>query len=345
VQLLDHDFSTANAATNPDGEQQRACSDLTQDHHVALVADTMSTAGPILHDCLVKHHVPLALDGAYIYRNADYGPGVFGPSLMSQEDYLPAVAQGLKAAGWFTGWDTAAGGPSKVAPVKLGLMHFDDPLWNSYAALWKREAARLGYPIADEVTYSHDLNNLAAASQSAVLRFRADGVTHVVNANVVFYKAADAQGYHPRYAVDDTLKTPQLLTQNVGASQLHGAMGVGYQPLAEVNAPGDVTASTTRCKKLMAAAGQRPTAALAEGVMLGVCDAFWLLEALVEAGGGFTPAALDRGADRLGSSFVPTLTYAAELSSRRHAPASAVRPFAYQDACGCFTYVGPRRHL
>jgi ABC-type branched-subunit amino acid transport system substrate-binding protein len=345
VQLLNHDFSTANATTNADGEQQRACSDFTQDHRVALVADTMSTAGPILHDCLVRHRIPLALDGAYIYRNVDYAPGVFGPSLMSQEDYIPALAKGLKAAGWFTGWDTAAGAPSQVAPVKLGLLHFDDPMWNTYAALWKKQAASLGYPIADEVTYSHNLDNVAAAAQSAVLRFRADGVTHVVNANILFYKAADAQGFHPRYAVDDTLKTPQLLTQNVGASQLHGAMGVGYQPLAEVNAPGDVTTSTTRCKKLMAAGGQRPTAALAEGVMLGVCDAFWLLEALVEAGGGFTPADLDRGADRVGSSFVPTLTYAAELSSKRHAPAAQVRPFAYQDACGCFTYVGPRRHL
>jgi hypothetical protein len=341
VRLLGHDFSSANAQTNRDGEQQRACTDFTQDHHVDVVIDTVLGAGEGVRACLAKAGVPLFVGAAYTFGDKELAGPIYSGSIMSVDEYVPALVAGLARGGWFTGWNTVNGTPSTTAPVKVGLMHFDDPTWNTYAKHWKQEAARLGYPIVDEVTYPHDTGTVASTTQNAVLKFRSEGITHVVNANILFYKGADTQGYHPRYEVDDTLVTPQLLTENETASQLRGSMGVGYMPIAEVDNPGDVTSATARCRTLMARAGQRPTGQLAEGVMQIACDGFFLLDALATAGGGLTTAQLNHGADVVGSSYTPVSTYTARLSARRHGGASSVRPFAYVEACGCFRYTGP----
>ncbi len=92
-----------------------------------------------------------------------------------------------------------------------------------------------------------DVSANAASTSAAVLRLKAQGITHMFNANLLFYQGAGSQRLHPRYAVDDTIDTPQLLAQNVGKEQLHGAMGAGYQPLNEVENFGSVGPAADQC--------------------------------------------------------------------------------------------------
>jgi hypothetical protein len=190
----------------------------------------------------------------------------------------------------------------------------------------------------DEVeAHSTDLNDNSSSTSAAVLRFRAKGITHVIDANLIFFQTADSQDYHPRYVIQDTINTPALLAKNVSASQLHGSMGAGYLPLYEVDDPRDPSAEATRCKAMMRAAGEDTSQAIALAVMLHACDAVFFLEKALTAGGAITPAALRAGSAALGP--IPShLTYGTLVATGKRDGASRIRDFEYVDACSCFRH-------
>lgn len=337
IKLVNHDYKAAQS--NREAQSQAACATWTQDHQVFAVMDTAGASDPVLEACLTERGVPLLSN--WLTRSANAfarNPLVVGVSEMPMDDYVPAVVDRLAAQDFFTSWDTVRGREGTIQPIKIGLTHFDNEVGNTYAELLRGRLAEHGYEVAAEESHSEDLSDNAASTSSAVLRFKAEGVTHVFNANLFFYQQAENQDYHPRYAIDDYISTPQLLAENVGPSQLHGALGAGYQPLAEVADPADPTLATARCRELMNKAGHDTSSQFTFTVMLGVCDPFGLLEAGLDASRDLTATGLVRGIESLGSGFVPGATYNTFFSPTRHAGANGVRDFVYDDTCRCFTF-------
>jgi hypothetical protein len=125
------------------------------------------------------------------------------------------------------------------------------------------------------------------------------------------------------------------------AAQLHGVLGVGWFPASDVDAahdPGDVSATETRCKKVMADAGLATTDRLTLTVQLINCDLFAMLADALTRAGAITPAALQQGAASLGTSFLSAFTFEERFGAGRYDGAAAARDLAYDDPCACFRY-------
>jgi hypothetical protein len=176
-----------------------------------------------------------------------------------------------------------------------------------------------------------------------VLHFRSGGITHVFYANILFYKDADSQGYHPRYNVDDLIG-PDLLAQNVTASQLHGAMGSGYQPLLEVDGAAGPSAASGRCLAVMRAAGQTPSTQLSRQSMYEMCSHWYLTERIFAKASAPTASAFRAGLETLGTAFSSAVTYGTDFGPSRHFGATWIRDYSYNDACGCFKFTSADRH-
>src|SRR5205085_1342091 len=78
------------------------------------------------------------------------------------------------------------------------------------ADLWKSRLTALGIPVASTFTYTFptgysQFGDLASQMNSAALQFKTAGVDHVLTTpdnglgGTFFTKAADPQGYHPRF--------------------------------------------------------------------------------------------------------------------------------------------------
>jgi len=344
VETYAHDYSTANFANNPDQESQKACTDFTEDHHVFAVINTIGLGNRIVTECLAKHDVPYIDDGASLSRDPTASKVAsrtfFQPSAMNINTYVPLFLKGLLAQKYFSGWNTTTGDPGG-APVRVGIMHFDDPTWNYYIRLVKRALAAAGYPVVDEVTYTHNLDNVFAASANAVVKFRQDGITHVFNANIAFIEAAENQRYYPRYAFAEDIGA-QTLSDIAPANQLHGSLGVGYNPFYDVEAgsdPQDMNKPSVReCRRIMQKGGQDTSAQGTFQLMLADCDMFNFVTRVLALAGSISTDAMSLGANALGSSFESPLTFGVHFDANHHAGAVAARNFAYVDGCTCYHY-------
>src|SRR5690349_22550034 len=95
---------------------------------------------------------------------------------------------------------------------------------------------------------------MQAQISSAVLKFRSDGVTHVLIwddngvATLFFMQQADNQGYRPRYGINSG-NNMQVVAQVVSKSQLTGATGIGWTPafdIANADSPTSKWANSAR---------------------------------------------------------------------------------------------------
>lgn len=340
IALVSHDVSTAQATSNPAEAAGVACADLVEKKATIVVNPG---ANPELLSCFKKHGIIVVGSTSISSASEVFAPslpGVYAPSAMSIDRYLPAVVDRLHAQGYFAKWDTRAGSTG-IAPVKIGVQAFDTAAGRHYVAVLQRALQRYGLRVDETDLHSTDVSQNSAATSAAVLRFSARGVTHVFNANVLFYRDADSQGYKPRYAVDDTVATPALLAQNVGKSQLHGAMGAGYLPAYEVPRPQDVSPAATRCKQLMTRAGEDVHQPLTLAYVLQACDAMNFLERGFAAGGAVSAVGLRNGLSRMGP-FQSSITYRSTPSPSHYDGASGIRDFTYRDDCGCFAFPSSR---
>jgi hypothetical protein len=340
--LLGHRIVLKKYDVSTDSNAQAMCSYWTQDNHVFAVVDAVNAGAPVLNDglaaCLSGKHVPLLTGAPLISRLAyDKYPYVVAPDHASSERYMTGLVDRIAGLDFFHGWDNTLGRPSP-APVKIGINSFDTPGDQSRAKALQAALHHHGYDNVYVEKYSSDLTALPAATQSAVLRFKAEGVTHVFGANVLFYQDAQSQGFHPRYAVDDTANTVQLMAQNAPQAQLHGALGGGYLPMSEDDSFTAGTAAARRCLGLMSKAGIDVTDRFAVTYMLAICDRFWVLERALKAGGTLSPLSFLSGLGRLPAGIDSAGTYAMTLVRRDGA--FRLRAFTYVDSCTCFRLTG-----
>lgn len=335
-----HSFDAAEGIANPEKTAAAICSDFRDDHKVFAVVFDIPL--PSLRKCLADMGSPLLVQGGYNFvpaaAYAEHGGSfMYGVNAITTDRLAKLFIDSLMARSFNTPWNYATGGPGS-APVKLGVIHVDTPDQNALYAGYAKELAKHGLKFTDKVTYTQDAQAAIAATQSAVLKFRADGISHVFGASAFFLQYAESQKYRPRYAYLPGLGT--IGTDNSPAVQLRGALTVGWSPVSDVKAaqdPGDNPAGP-RCRAAMKAANLSTTNRADLKVMYGICDAVYSLRTALTTGGVPTVPGLRRGYEALGSRFGTALTFGALLGPNRHYGVNSVRDMAFDSDCACLKY-------
>ncbi len=267
----------------------------------------------------------------------------FAPGSLAIDRFPGAYVRALRSTGFF-------GGKGRVGLVRLGrdsdLDHAADGLKTALAGIGERLAAEVVVP---PVNSAADLPRFLLGWTTGAIRLNASGVKRVLVIDSggfisFFMRAAEAQGYRPRYAVNTT--SQPLVLENVAPKrQLRGAVGIGWSPPADVRHPnGDAGAATrSLCRQIFRAAG---VSAGREGTgeavaAYGICSDLLALRAALERSGQASPAGLRAGFERLGSAFSSAMALRTRIDSAHPDGAGAYRVLRFQDGCDCFAYEGP----
>ena len=335
-----HDANVALAAQNPSAEYQAACADWTQDHHVYAVVSPIGASSNTLYDCLSKANVPTinsgeSTDASFFQRYPNY---FYEPTDLNLRRVFSNQVDALKGAGFFG-----------KAP-KIGVLIADNPY--EHAAVdngLKPALARNGLTLAD--TFAVSNANNASEYSSAVLKFRTEGITHVLFAfqgsPLQFMIAADNQGYYPRYGLHSRTSPAPVLQADASARQQHGAMGIGWQPMNDVDGahdPGILNARQKLCLDLVKKSGQDPSVRATALIGLWLCDDIFFLHDALTRAGSFGIPAFRAGAESLTSYEAASTFRSGFAPGQLHDGAKQYRIFAYKDDCKCYEYVSPLRN-
>ncbi|MCA1617199.1 MAG: hypothetical protein LC729_01825, partial [Acidobacteria bacterium] len=160
-----------------------------------------------------------------------------------------------------------------------------------------------------------------------------------------FMISADKQQYAPRYGLNSQMGATVLartLDPDTANRQFANSRAVGWLPQADV--PGDErpqSSTYVRCLKIMRDHNVQMSSSNAEGQALQICDSAWFLKAAIEAGGDgsvLNQQVYANGVARLGSSYVPTLTFLTSVAATRHDGAGGAAHMSYDTSCTCFHY-------
>ncbi|HVU61605.1 MAG TPA: ABC transporter substrate-binding protein [Mycobacteriales bacterium] len=336
-----HDVSSVTYNTNPQSSAQAECAAWTQDSHLFAAINVLSYP-PNAVACLAqKHTVALSSAAAGPVETSElqtYSPYYFAPGMADSGHFVGPFIDELVREGYFGKWDSVTG-KAGVAPVRIGVLYAADR--SDLLGLTKTALARHGLSVTDSfyLASSSDASQLAAAA----LRFKADGVTHVLTYGFlsVFPAVAATQGYYPRYGVSswDGLQTA---VSSGSPRDFAGALGVGWTPFEDVGAAQAPAKSPAerKCLSIMAAARQTTTNRTTDAVMAVQCDQFFLLRDALAGGGPLTPTLLAQGIEALGSRFSSALSFGERFGPDRHAGVAAFRPLGYDGGCSCFRYTG-----
>ncbi len=273
-----------------------------------------------------------------------YAPYLYGAHTLTLERLVPSLVTRLQAQSWFTAWDST-NGRQGVAPVKVGVLHVDGD--TDYLNLAKQAMASAGHPVDVTFGYHSDLSQIGSEMQSAVLRFRNSGVTHLLieesDGVLFFLPASENQGYRPRYGFTSLNGAKALAdTGTVPERQFVGMLGVGWAPALDVgNEQKDISPAAASCRKIMKDAGRDTSDATAFFYMAVECDAFFLLKDGLERQQSFTATGLRQGLEALGSGFDAAAVHGIAWKPGSYDGVSALRDFGYDN--GLFSYRGSLR--
>lgn len=326
------------------------CAKFTQDHKVfAVVTNAHLDAAP----CYAKRNTLLLNDG--VMSNAEIAqanPHLWIPGQPSAESGYAALMDSLVSQKWFDG------------AKKLGFVGKDNVgTLAPYKSVVRPRLEKLGFLdkdiervlIADDA----DTSQFQAAVQSAVLKFKTEGVDHVFfmvaggGAPLIFMNQAQSQGYFPRYAFS-SYDTPGFVLQ-AGAppTQLRGSLGAGWFLTADVDAahgePYPTGPAEEECYKAVQADGDAPPAARAAGFTAAVaCDGtFMLRDAALGLNDTISIGSWTNAAERLGTRFQASysLPKGTRFSPGKRAGGAVYRNLAFIDTCNCFQYVSGNKPI
>lgn len=341
LKLVVHDIDFATAVNNPSQASAEICTAFTQDAHVFAVLNPLPYREQ--HDCLGKANTPMVDGGGntpYLAQSEldRYSNLLFGAGVITAESMAKSLVQSLLARKFLTGWNTTNGTPGN-APVKIGLLFAESPDATNVANLERKYLKEAGFTIADTVSYSATVQAGLAATQSAILKFKAEGITHVFGASVFFLQGAQQQNYRPRYVLAPGVG--RLYAANSPALQMRGSMTIGWTPLQDVNAaqsPGDVSPATATCRSVMKGSGLNTSNEDGFAQMLAVCDAVFSFADALKLVTNPSNAALKAGIEGLGTTWRSAQTFLSTFSATRHASASAYRDLDFNYDCKCMKY-------
>ncbi|MCA1710583.1 MAG: hypothetical protein LC789_02660 [Actinobacteria bacterium] len=298
-------YHGSDAASTETAEQrgQAACSAFTED-------DRVFAALPFSHnvyargtlECLRKAGAVAGLaSNVSEATNSDYNafPENFDVSATSMDRMCANLIPTLVRGGYFSKWDTVQGKPGAM-PVKVGILAPDlRPYRDSIKNICLPALARAGFAVDPRDVYFFYFSNTASDNgriltdiQSAGLKFKSDGVTHVIpveqNGMAFFGQNAENQKYYPRYGVNSHSGTQVYNGIFLTGKQLNGAVGLGYLPSIDLpeqlNPDNGPYSSDARrqCVKLMKDNGQTFGSTSAQANALALCDVVYTLKRIIE---------------------------------------------------------------
>lgn len=325
-------------------QYQAECAHFTQDHLVFAVVSQASLPGwETSAACLAKRQVPYfqsflqAVDAPLF---SQFSPYLYAPGELSG-DRWGAVVDQLAAGGYFD------------PGTKLGLFYIDLPqMRRTLTNTVKPRLAHYGVTVAAEASLSpyysiSDFSQAAAQAQNAVLKFRTQGVDHVLITTsngigpLVFLPQAESQGFRPRYAWT-SVDLPAVWAPQLPRAQMKGAVTVGWRPTVDVDFaqdPGD-NPEQALCLDIVRKAGVKVPSRFAAYLYTSACDGLFFLKATLDGAPAVTPDGLRAATDRLGTSYRSPLTFSTSFGPGRFDGAGAVRRSGFDDGCGCFRYSG-----
>jgi hypothetical protein len=328
-------FVAQNIASPQDPQEQQACATWTEDHKVFAAVSPVNPTIGVLATCLAKRGVPLVGGGLQTYDKQafdDFADYLYTPDTANFSSFVPAWIDRLAAQGFLSG------------SPKIGVMRYDTPIYARIAdRALKPALARYGQKVAVEFNAADEGGTtLANNAQAAALRFRAEGVTHVLflegggGMPQFFLTFAEQQGYHPRYGFH-TLDTPSVLQGSVPPAQLRGALGSGWSTF-DVDAAHAPPPNQTRalCRKLMTDAHQDIANPVAAALADSYCDLLLFMKAALDRGGQASVPALRTGADRLNDAFLSGLDHQTRFGAGHHDGPGLARDFSFDEMCTCF---------
>ncbi|MDQ6747292.1 MAG: hypothetical protein M3010_04190, partial [Candidatus Dormibacteraeota bacterium] len=356
LQIYWQPVSQAHAVSDPNYLEE-VCRNFTEDHHVFAVVDFINRLDA--EACYPQHHTLLFDEspeqGDQAYYKSLY-PYLFSPAMMAADRQQKTKLAGLNQVGYFnTG--------SATASYKLGVIMPDDPRQQQiYDRITRPLLARYGVKNIEDPAKVREssIQALAQDLQSAVVRFAADGVDHVIiqgnagggegGAALLFMRGAFKQQYYPRYGLG-TNDAPGALEKQQGGVQpeLSGgpvfkkdnaAVSVGWAGGGDVeDANGDPWPSSPaekRCVDIENAATPKPQTYASRVdalVALGQCASILLLWQATKGMTTLTADNFARAALALGTAYESGTSYASQLGPNHFDSPSGFRLFHAEDAC------------
>jgi ABC-type branched-subunit amino acid transport system substrate-binding protein len=322
-------------------QAQATCSYFTEDHHVFAVFMLYNEIDPSLPACMAKSEtIFIDVSNGVAFDNADlqvYAPYVYTPFRVSLTRFGGVIDE-FVAGGFF---DRSS---------KVGLLRFDLPQQQrAEAQVIVPALATHGVKLTDTYVYSYlkqtsDLSSIAAQSNNAILKFRSEGIDHVIflasqgTVPFTFMPAAESQGYRPRYAITSE-DLPMFLASNVPSAQLSGAVGVGWDRTGDVPLaayPG--VPAWSSCRRIADKAG------LPETTWSFGCDPVYLLQTALEHSASVSAAGVRSALTEVGTAVPVSVTFSVAFPQRYDGPA-LVRLLNFNGGCKCFAYVTTERSL
>jgi ABC-type branched-subunit amino acid transport system substrate-binding protein len=337
VELVHHITESLNGSF--DQQAQRACTQFTEDNDVVAVVGGARVPTLNLVDCLASHDTPLVwsyqfmADKATFDRYRDY---LYMPSMVNA-DRLGVWIDTMVSDGFF------AGGT-------IGVVRYDTAI-HKYVTekVIKPHLAARGFTVKEEAAFrgatgAASAADLSAQANNAVLRFQSSGVNRVIMVPtsavlpLLFFAAAEAQGFRPKYTMT-SYDVPDFQVANAPGNQLSGTKAFGWTPAGDVaweQQPQPLPPAAKRCVDITA--GADPPG---NGSVRRFCDGLFFLKAIFDRGFEPTTAGIRAGAEALGTSYESAWTFSTSFANGRRDAVTVGRIVAFDDGCGCFKYTGP----
>jgi hypothetical protein len=344
------------SATPYAAEAQAECTAFTQDHKVFAVVD--GTPALDARACLGQHGV------------ADFRGPLLTTTLAANEidayastldRAYTALVPALVKEGWFHGWNRVTGQPG-AGRAKVGIVTPDSNGANSsidHVLIPALRAAGYAPDPADVIRIAEpggfsDDGATVAAIDNAVLKLNADGVSHVIlndgngSLSLLFNNYAYSQRYFPRYGGTSGNGWQALLgAGDIQAQTLHGAMGIGWQPLLDVpygRSDGDGSypnAARRYCFDAFKRGGMPHTDATTAVGQAEGCDVLFLLPAVFRAyHGAVTLQTLVARLDALATSYPLASGFSSRFAADQHDGNGAYATMQFTTSCSCIQYLG-----
>ncbi len=319
------------------------CERWTKDHKVIAGLSIVNLPSEAVAACMQKSNALYITPDQHAKLPDVYSrlPLLFDSANLSAWRMASSYVKGLNDLQYFKG------------KPKIGLLRFDSaPTKAATDKVLKPELAKLGLKVDDEVTVAvpnstSGISETVTQAQSAVLRFKANGVTHVMTilpgAWVLFFmQQASNQDYFPQYGLSSYDWPHTLVRQGAPREQLVNSVTVGWDVNRDVDPnrlPYATQPGSERCRNIMLKASQGSRISL-------YCDGLFLLQAGAAVAGAANGSQVAGGIERLGTTFQsPVLLGKTQLGPGRHDPAATYQQLTYDRACNCFSYVGQQSTL
>jgi hypothetical protein len=355
-----HAINAASTDTYADMDQQ-TCAAYTQDNHVFAAMDkglTDNFPACMQHAGAMNFNSGTILypDQALLQQYSYY----FDAGTLTTDRVFQQLPRSLANLGYYNGWDANLGRASSTSATKIGVLTYDNPEWTRPLNRLLSGLASNGHPVSPgdviKVQWAKstaDTRNLASAVSSAELKFREDGVNHVVLLDasglqlLFFSRAAQGQHYYPRYGLDSGSGMQTLESGgDVDPQQLNGAVGFGWSPDIDLTPSAAAKYEPARMKACLQMIDKRTGQKLesepnAAGIAISYCEVLYLLKWGAEhAGTSITRDTVRAALEHAQSSYPPVGFLQEYYGPGRHDGVQVGWNFAWDTGCTCTKYVG-----